>query len=220
MLLFLVRHGASTGFDERRWQSPDSPLSDDGKKQSKALIKRSRFRKVDVVLASKWMRAKETGEIVAKALKKPLELFDGIHEREQNPKIYGAKWSSKINKNYYKDASGHPGDLDYKYEDLGESYRDVAKRAIKFKRHLVRKHTDQSLIVISHDIFIRCFVTICILGEKFKDDSFYKVFRSIRLSVTGISLLEYDEKRKMWKVWYLNDFSHFKRIKRKTVSKN
>lgn len=213
MLVFLVRHASSVASEEGRWQLPDSPLSDLGKKQSQALSNRSRFNKVDIVLASKWARAKETGGIVAEALSKPLELFEGIHEREQNPKIYGAKWSGKIHKKYYKDAFSNLGNLDYKFENLGESYRDVAKRATKFKRHLVRKHKGQNLIVISHDIFIRCFLAVCILGEKYSDESFYKIFRSIRLSSTGISLLEYDEKRKTWKVWYLNDFSHLKMVK-------
>lgn len=219
MKIFLVRHAASADFD-KRWSSPKSLLDDLGREQAQILSQLPRLQTVDLVLASKWFRTKETAEIIAKVINKPLELFPGIHERKQPSEIYNVARDSDISKQYIKGSIENFENLDWKFQGAGESFRDVVKRAIKFEKHLRKNHLEQSILVVSHEVFIRCFVAVCILGEGYTDDSFNKVFRSLQFTNTGVSLLEYDERRKIWKVWYLNDFSHLKMIKRETLQKN
>lgn len=219
MNVFLVRHAESVE-SGKKWPTPQSPLSDLGRQQSQVLSNLSRFRLVDVVLSSKWTRAKETAQIVAKKLGKPLKLFEGIHEREQSTKIYGSKISGKTSQEYIAESTANIDNLDWKYMDRGESFREISQRAATFKKHIEKKQLFQNLLVISHDVFIRCFVCVCILGNNYKDETFNKIFRSLNLTNTGVSLLVFIEKSKRWKLWYWNDFSHLKNIKRteKTVS--
>lgn len=212
MKVFLLRHAASVDA-ENSWPTPKSPLSNLGRKQAQVLSRLPRFQMVDLILASRWIRAKETAEIISKAINKPLKLFEEIHEREQHSKIYGAKRSSQIGRRYYEEAIANYRNIDWKFEGLEESLREVAERATQFKDRLVKDYLGHNLLVVSHDMFIRCFITVCILGKDYKDGIFNKIFRSLQIVNTGISLLEYEERRKIWRVWYLNDFSHLKYVK-------
>lgn len=219
MFIFLIRH--AEGIDSNdKWQMPNSPLSDLGIKQAENLFNLSRFKRVDLILSSKWERAAETARIVSLSIKKPLELFDGIHEREQHSEIYGADRSSEISKRYGEESIKNYNNLDWKFENDEESVRDVSKRAFNFSKHLVKTHLNQSLLVISHDMFIRCFITVTLLGENYEDKVFNKIYRSLQIMNTGVSLLEFNEKRKVWKIWYINDFSHLGRINKDEKTKD
>ncbi|MEK7112734.1 MAG: histidine phosphatase family protein, partial [Patescibacteria group bacterium] len=146
MNVFLVRHAESVEFGNK-WQTPQSPLSPQGRQQSQLLSSLSRFRLVDIVLSSKWTRAKETAQIIAKNLGKPLELIQGIHEREQPVKIYGSKISSKASQEYIAKSTVNMDNLDWKFTDGEESFREVSQRAAKFKSHLEKNHLSQTLLV-------------------------------------------------------------------------
>jgi probable phosphoglycerate mutase len=208
MEVFLVRHAQSDAHSKGRRQAPDSSLSERGSRQALALARRLKLCDIDLILTSKLPRAKQTAEIMAKVLAKPLEIFEGIHEREQHPSLYGASYESRIHNQNVAEIAENMDNLDWKFRGRGESIRQVIKRAVKFKKHLEENHLDQNLLVISHGIFIRCFVAACILGENYQDDGFIAINRSLRFDNAGVSLLEYDEDRKSWEIKYLNDCSH------------
>lgn len=213
MKVFLVRHGATRDqADEKSWQFPNSPLTTEGKKQAKILAGRVKSWGIDAIVTSKWKRAKETAEVVSKTLGLQLKALEEVSERRQSAKIYGAKLSSKTHQKYSKDFLRNFS-LDWKFYDEEESLRNVANRAIKFKNRLIQKHLGGNLLVVSHDIFIRCFVAACILGDNYEDSAFIKIFRSLWLENTGISLLWFNEKAERWKVLYLNNYSHLKDVK-------
>ena len=119
MFIFLIRHAEGSGSREK-WQTPDTPLSDTGAKQSENLTTLSRFKKVDLILSSKWKRALETAKIVSKLLDKKLLETDGIQEREQHSEIYGADRQSDISKRYNDENIKNYNDLDWKFENKEE----------------------------------------------------------------------------------------------------
>ncbi|MDP3918024.1 MAG: histidine phosphatase family protein [Candidatus Woesebacteria bacterium] len=212
MFIFLVRHAEGSGSREK-WQTPNTPLSDTGVKQSENLTILSRFKKIDIILSSKWKRALETAKIVSEILRKPLEQVNGIQEREQYSEIYGADRKNDISKRYNDENIKNYNDLDWKFENNEESIREVSVRAFNFKNSLTTNYLNKSIVVVSHEMFIRCFITNILLGEKYDDKVFNKIYRSLQLMNTGVSLLEFNENRKTWKVWYINDFSHLGRMK-------
>jgi 2,3-bisphosphoglycerate-dependent phosphoglycerate mutase len=74
--IIFLRHGESVGNAESRWQGQaDFPLTDKGREQAQALAKRWRDekRKFDWIVASPLSRARETAEIISRALKLPIE---------------------------------------------------------------------------------------------------------------------------------------------------
>ena len=207
MRVYLVRHGQSTAHDSGKRQSPDSPLSEKGIGQAKALA--GKIKKWDVsfnkVFSSDLARARQTAEVIAGELGCPVEIFAGIHEKEQHPGLYGIDTNSKLHKENVKAYEAHLKDLDYKFQGKGESVREVASRAIKFRNHLLGKHLGQNVLAVSHGIFIRAFIVSCVLGDDYDDSSFAQVYAALDIDNTGVSLLEFGEKSKNWKVIYLNN---------------
>ena len=214
MKIFLVRHGSSVNDNNGRWQHPDSLLSHRGKLQAEALSKRPRFQVVDLVMSSEWPRARKTADIVAGRLKKPLKLVKEIHERKQFSGIYNAKRTSKVSRQYCQDSFKNYRNLDWKFSDEEESIREVIKRAVYFRDCLTKKHLKQNVLVVSHDVFIRCLLIVCLLGQDFSDQVFLKLFYALRTTNTGISLLEYKQEYKKWTMRYFNDLSHLGLIKK------
>ena len=207
MRVYLVRHGQSTAHDTGKRQSPDSPLSEKGIGQAKELAIKIKEWDVsfDKVFSSDLARAKQTAEIIAKGLNCPVEVFVGIHEKEQHPNLYGLDTNSKLHKENVKAYEAHLKDLDYKFLGKGESVREVASRAMKFRDHLLASHLGQDVLVVSHGIFIRSFIVSCILGDNYDDSSFAEVYAGLDIGNTGVSLLEFGEKSKSWKLNYLNN---------------
>lgn len=86
-----LRHGQSVGNAEERFQGQaDFPLTDAGRSQAAKLAKRWQQEGLsfDLAIASPLLRARETAEIISKALKTPLE-FDGIWMERDNGKLAG-----------------------------------------------------------------------------------------------------------------------------------
>lgn len=204
MKVFLVRH-AEGEKAETHWQSPNSPLSEKGQKQSQALAATGRFKNIDCFYASPLVRAKQT---VQSLTEKNIEALDGIREREQSSKIYGVERTNQISIDYWQDIVKHTDDWDWKWDEEEESKNEVLKRAVTFINLLVEKCNRQSVAVITHENFLRIFITQCIMGEDSSDLGFRKLYKSIGINNTGVSLLIYDETRKSWKISYLNDYSH------------
>jgi 2,3-bisphosphoglycerate-dependent phosphoglycerate mutase len=73
----LLRHGESQGnFEGRHQGQADFPLTERGKEQAKALLKRwkSEQKEFELVISSPLTRARETAEILAHGLNLPMEL--------------------------------------------------------------------------------------------------------------------------------------------------
>lgn len=210
MKLFLIRHAKSADHEALRRQTPTSPLGQEGKLQAQKVAQRMKEESIDTIFASKWDRARETAEYIAKAVGKDVELFDGIHEKEQNPAVYGLPIEDPIVKRYQEEVSRFERDLHWKFDGLGESVYDVIARAQAFRKHLEREHSGEDVLVVSHGIFISVFVISAILGEDFDEASFSKLLFGMSIKNTGITCMEYDRERNSWVLRYLNDHLHLK----------
>lgn len=211
MYLFLVRHAQSED-SKNHWQTPDSKLSKIGEIQSNLLSKKSRLSKLDLIFSSKWERSKKTAEILSNKLKVKTEIIDFIHERKQTNKIYGSPRDSNISNKYIEEYKKNFKNLDWKFTKDDESIRDVLKRATKLADLLIKQYGDKNILVVSHDVFVRCFLSMILLENNYSDKAMSKIIHLLTTNYTGISLLGYDQKREIWKVYYINDFSHLKHI--------
>ena len=209
MKIFLVRHGEGEN-SGTHWQTPDTHLNEMGKKQAAALAGLPRFNNVDKIVCSRWARSQETAKIVAKILNKQIEIFDDINERKQSRKIYGQDRNNQLAKQYLIDIRQNGNNSDWKWDEEEESVTEVANRAEKFKKHLIDNYANKTLLMFSHDEFIRYFIAVCLFGNK-PDEKYFRTFiRSIFIQNTSVSLMVHREEHKVWKLWYLNDYSHLK----------
>lgn len=208
MKIFLVRHaeGEGTGLN---WQTPKTVLSERGVKQAEILASRlSKFKVIDLILTSGWTRAQQTAEIVGKVINKPVEVAEKIHERRQSSRIYGLSRTSPLAEQYWSSLIKNRNNWGYKWDDGEESSAELIKRTINFKENLIKNYSYKSVLVVSHESFLSGLITTSVLGNKFNNNYFKGLFKSIAIENTGLSLLIYREEQKSWKLWYLNDYSH------------
>jgi broad specificity phosphatase PhoE len=146
--IIFLRHGESIGNAERRWQGQaDYPLTDKGFQQARALADRwlAEGRKFDCILTSPLKRAKQTADIVGKALNLSVET-DPIWMERDIGQVQGLT-SDEVKQRYpdrefitpFSAALGNKGEGDWElYLRGGRALQSLLKR--KPSRYLVVSH--------------------------------------------------------------------------------
>ena len=211
--LYVVRHGEGKD-SKNRWQSPDTPLSEFGEKQAIAIGKSRRIVGIDTVITSNLKRAKNTAKHIVNSISANIVTTNLVGEREQDERIYGSLRTSKISQQFSEKAGLNYKDIDWKFTPAEESIREVRERAKKFKKQLVSKYKDKGIILVSHEVFIRCLVGSCLLGDDPPDDVFLNIYLGLYFSNASVTRLAYGHSRKRWQAWYINDTSHLWSLRR------
>jgi broad specificity phosphatase PhoE len=152
--VFLVRHGETVLTAEDRFAgSTDVELSDEGREQTKRLADRLSDEKIQGVYASPLGRTIETATILAKPHKLEVETRDGLRE------ISHGRWEQltrkEVEEKFPEEAAEWEKDP-YTFAPLGgESGLAVTARALPVLIELVREHSGECLLVVSHKATIR-----------------------------------------------------------------
>jgi probable phosphoglycerate mutase len=204
MKIFLIRHAEGENV-ETCWQSPETPLSDRGRRQAEAVARINRFTNIDTVYSSPLKRTIETAKVITT---KEFEIRDELSERIQSPIIYNLERNNSISIDYQLELVKNTDNWNWQWDKDEESKNHVLARAINFKNHVMSNCLGKNILAVTHENFLRVFITQCIMLEDSNDLGFRRLYKSIGISNTGISLLIYNEDQKVWKIGYLNDFSH------------
>ncbi|HEX6976865.1 MAG TPA: histidine phosphatase family protein [Patescibacteria group bacterium] len=215
MFLFLARHAEGEAVKDR-WQTPNSKLSDIGKKQAEALGKQVKFYKIDKIFSSDWERSRKTAEIISKEAQIDFEILDYIHERKQLPDMYGALRNSEISMKYANEYRKNFGNLDWKFEGKEESTREVLDRTSKLLLFLTKNYQGKRVLVVSHDLFIRCLLSNVLLGRNYSHESMFRAINNLAINNTGLSLLIHSSQWQTWQINYINNYSHLKYLEKKS----
>lgn len=153
--IILVRHGETEANRRSHFaESDEIPLTETGRLQARQLALRlAREFRPAVLLSSRFLRARETSEIIAHSLDLETEVIAGIHERD-----FGC-------------LKGHPYarmadqmSLDSRYDPFhawmwkpegGESQEDVRLRAGSVLDSLRVRYGEQQVIVVCHGAVIQ-----------------------------------------------------------------
>ncbi|HUB94157.1 MAG TPA: histidine phosphatase family protein [Verrucomicrobiae bacterium] len=98
----------------------------------------------------------------------------------------------------------------YKVED-GENYDDILIRADKALSYL-RDRDEKTLVVVSHEHFIRTLVARVLLGSELDSVRLRQFYNHISIENTGITVLHFREAFEQpadWRLWSFNDHAHF-----------
>jgi probable phosphoglycerate mutase len=145
--LILVRHGESAGNRDRIFTTTPAalPLTESGRLQATEAAVRigTRFRP-KLVIASPYLRARDTAEIIAAGLELPVVIEHSLHERDMG-RLRGQPYDAVLRDPAY-DPSRHwlwtpPG---------GESFEDVKRRTSPILDRLARVHQGDEVVVVSH----------------------------------------------------------------------
>lgn len=146
----IMRHGETLGNTKGEVSSTvndDDHLTDLGKDQVEKASHKLKKQKIDYIIASPFIRTKETAEIVAKEIgikETDIIYHDSLHEISI-PMYEGRKWED-YSKDYPID---NLDDWDHAPEG-NETRADVKKRTMAFLYEMDEKYSNKNILVITH----------------------------------------------------------------------
>jgi probable phosphoglycerate mutase len=145
--LILVRHGESSGNRDRIFavNPADLPLTQLGYRQAAEVAERiaAQFRP-DVVVASPFLRARETARVIAESLRLPLQVEPRLYERDVGV-LVGTSYDSLTS------SPGYDRQSPWKWRpEGGESYEDVMARVAPILDRLAATHVERDVVIVSH----------------------------------------------------------------------
>lgn len=144
LTLHFVRHGETRGNAERRFQTPDAPLSDTGRAQAFAvaatLLETTR---AEAILASDYTRAMETAAAISERLRLPIVEEPALRERN-----FGYA-RGQLYADIGEEAMALWRDPHFRI-DQGESWADVHERVARFLAALRASPPARELILVTH----------------------------------------------------------------------
>jgi probable phosphoglycerate mutase len=208
MILYLIRHGKTDAHLENKRQSPDTPLGELGRKQSEALAEKMNLAKIDHLYSSEWPRALQTAEYLSKASALPIKTHPLVHEIKKHPRLNAIPDNDEFNLRAIKESKENMDDFDWKLEGEGEAFNEVIKRAKKVLESLETEHSNDTVAIVSHGIFIMVMTTLILLGEDYDNKTFRKLCRGLQIHYTGTSSFKYDPGTRHWTMICFNDHGH------------
>lgn len=188
--LILIRHGESVGNTKGIFQGQtfDTGLTPLGKGQAKLLAKQLKDFRLDVVYASPLKRAFQTAEIIARKCGAPL--LDDKRLIEINHGDWEGRRKAEVKKLYpeilkrWKKAPGKTR------MPRGEHFVSVVKRVRNFLETLERKHKDDTVVVVAHDVILRTIIAD-VLGLPF--DNIWR----LRLDNGAINIVQLGKRKEV-----------------------
>lgn len=163
----LIRHGESTYNRELRYQgwSRMVPLTELGVRQVEERVKLVKKFDPDVIVASPFLRTRQTAGIFAKTLKKEVLYSNLIIDYRRSESMEGKLHSDFADTKKYKEwLENADEDWDFKLPD-GESYNEFASRVKQFIEILEHNYTGKKILIVTHGDIIRSIIRQ-LTGEK------------------------------------------------------
>ncbi|OAI43686.1 hypothetical protein AYO38_10480 [bacterium SCGC AG-212-C10] len=196
--ILITRHGQTVTNTEGRFCGhSETDLTPRGKEQASALGRRLRDTEVHAVYTSDLGRAMETAalilegrEITASVDPDLRELHYGEWELEKGT-VVQRRYAEQHRLMRAEDPAWHPPG--------GENVATVRKRTHAALQRIIRKHTHQTVLIVSHGTAINCMLSE-VLGAP--------VSHTFRISIGNCGLSEVIIERKHAVISLLNDQSH------------
>ncbi len=205
MKIYFVRHGESMYNPLRLHQTGEIQLSEYGARQANLVAKRFEHISVDIILSSRYERARQTAEVIQAVVKKEIEYNDLLRELKRPSEIEHVSFDDKKSIEIRKLMKKHLHDYVWHYSDE-ENLHDFRKRAGDLLEHLsLRK--EEAVVIVSHGLLIRMIVGLMVFGDEYTVTMYERMEHHCRLKNTGITLCERDEKG-MYKLTTWNDHAH------------
>lgn len=168
-MLYLIRHGQTTGDVENRYGgSYDDHLTDLGRRQSHSVTQALRDKQLTIVYSSPLSRARETADIIATTLNVPQQVLPAFRECNRYGILSGMTKREALQA--YPKEVAKVADL-HKTVTGAEPYSNFNSRVTEAFDLLSRQHSNGSIALITHrGIFRLLFREILKLGETSIDD--------------------------------------------------
>jgi broad specificity phosphatase PhoE len=188
------------------YQNETTPLTEKGVAQAHQVAKRLKNKSINLIYSSTHVRAHETAKIIAKSTGATIELSADLTEIRRPKEVRGKFDSDPKIQKIMQEVILNFANPDWKYSDE-ENFFDLYKRAEKVLTHLVKNHSGQTILCVSHGTFIKFLAFVAVFGEKLTPELFMHMRHSFYAENTGITELNMEKKGK-WRLHTWNDMSH------------
>jgi 2,3-bisphosphoglycerate-dependent phosphoglycerate mutase len=153
--IFFIRHGETEANKLRIHQSSDECLTPKGKLQAHHISHFLEGQKIDTLLCSTYVRARQTAEIISRALQVPYTEDENFVEVRRPDHIYGQRYYSKETLWYmwrlfrFQETSNW-------HQDGAENMFALRNRIENVKRTIATSEGDK-IAVVTHDVFMNLF---------------------------------------------------------------
>ena len=146
----LVRHGECEGNREGLFRGrKDFPLNENGLAQAKALAgELAAFHTAQAIYSGPLLRAKETGRIIAEAMRIPLEIRNGIDNMSLGP--WEGRPKIEIQEEYPEEWNLWLSNPERLRLEGAETLEDVQLRGFAEVNQLVKVHQGETFIIVTH----------------------------------------------------------------------
>ena len=206
--VYLIRHGQSQGNVGLIREMAGSPLTATGKKQATILAKHCLQIPLEVIISSPLIRAKETAEIIAEEIKKPLELNELFSEWRRPSQQLGRPKNDAKAMEAEKTIRANFSIDGFRFSDE-ENFNELKTRALAALAFL-EKRPENNILAVTHEFFMRIILAAVVFGDRLTGVECRQFIRSFHIKNAAITVLGLDQEKygPGWWVWVWNDHSH------------
>ncbi len=208
--VYFIRHGETLANRRHIHQGPDEALSEKGREQAAELAKWLKDKNIDTLVASPFVRARETAEIVEKELGIAHETISSVVEFRRPDYIYGKSHFSIGSILYVWNLFWHQNEPAWK-DDGAENMFAVRNRILDAKRD-IEALPGQNIAVVTHAIFMDMFAEMVCAERPLKVQEFIQgLIFAKKTSNTGLIEFSIDENAPNGTCkWWVKDRVNFK----------
>lgn len=210
MKVYFVRHGESEYNVKNLHQHPEVPLTKKGHEQAEFIAKRLDRIRIDHVLASPYLRTKQTAEKIVVRLKKPIEYTELVVELHRPSELVGYLYTDPFALEIKEKIKEHLLDASWHYSDE-ENFYDFKKRAEDFIALLEKRFDNENVLVVTHGHIMRMIIAV-MFRSNVTPEEFHRFETFFMTRNTGLTLCE-KKKEKDWRLLTWNDHAHLGDIK-------
>lgn len=146
MKMLLIRHGETTGdLEDRYGGSYDDHLTDKGREQLAHTATQVADKGVEIIFHSPLIRARESAEIISKAIDCPIKQWDGLEERHYGV-LTGLTKQEALEK-YPEAVELHKDPMNT--DPDGESFEDFNDRVVSVFEE-IKKEPHNTIAILAH----------------------------------------------------------------------
>ena len=148
--IIFLRHGQAKNNTDRilAGRTPGVPLTDTGIKQAEQTGKLLEDMNISAIYSSPIQRAKHTAEIVGEHNSVDVIIDDRLIELDMG-KFTGVPYDEIFNSHGNVFMKFYNGELEIAHNGV-ETFADVKKRVLGIVDHVIEKHPDQNVVLVTH----------------------------------------------------------------------
>ncbi len=205
MRVYFVRHGQTDHNANQLHQPVTAELSATGTQQAEALARRFSAIAVDRIIASPYVRTKQTAEIINNVLKKDVSFDERIREVKKPSEVEDKAYDDPTASYIKKLCEANFANPTWRHSDE-ENFDDLAKRTKSFAQSLCDE-PDSNILVVTHGTILKFLILEMILPQYVMPEVYLSLNTALYTMNTGITVCQRKED-KTWQLLTWNDHAH------------